>query len=92
MGEIQRTRPLNVNVFPLAIIYNPLVVSPESEAYVISKPNGLLTYLLGGVNIYHYPAMSPVTDVLPQTKKIEELPVLCTDPAILKPDMEVIIL
>ncbi|KAA6382712.1 MAG: hypothetical protein EZS28_021759 [Streblomastix strix] len=82
------TQPLKDNVFPSALIHNPLVVSLESDDNDIVKLNGLLTQLLGGVNIYHYPAIQLVLDVLLHPKKIEEPPVLSIVLDILKPSSQ----
>ncbi|KAA6357129.1 MAG: hypothetical protein EZS28_047344, partial [Streblomastix strix] len=81
---------LKVKVFPLALIYNPLVVSLESDAVVISKPNGLLTQLLGGVNIYHQLAIAPLLVDLLHPKKIEEPPIFSTILAFLKPSSQLL--
>ncbi|KAA6356561.1 MAG: hypothetical protein EZS28_047912, partial [Streblomastix strix] len=69
---IQMTRPLKVNVFPSADIYNSLAVSPEQADNDISKLNGLITQLLGGVNIYHQLAIVPMLDDLLHPRKIDD--------------------
>ncbi|KAA6368981.1 MAG: hypothetical protein EZS28_035491 [Streblomastix strix] len=88
--QFQRTRPLKVNVFPSALIYNPLVLSPASDVLVITKPNGLLTQLLAGVNIAHYPVITPTVDVLLHPNQIDALPEFSPDLAILKPSSQLV--
>ncbi|KAA6368473.1 MAG: hypothetical protein EZS28_036000 [Streblomastix strix] len=82
------TQPLKDNVFPSAHIQNPQLVSLESAANDIVRPNGLFTQLLDVVNICHYPAIAPVLDVLLHPKISEEPPAPYSDLAILQPSSQ----
>ncbi|KAA6397650.1 MAG: hypothetical protein EZS28_006820 [Streblomastix strix] len=76
-------------MFPSALIYNPLVLSPAQDATAITKLQGIFEEQLGGVNIYHYPSMAPSLDVLLHPRKIDELPVsIGSDLDILKPSSQ----
>ncbi|KAA6389614.1 MAG: hypothetical protein EZS28_014860 [Streblomastix strix] len=78
-------------MFPSALIYNPLVLSPAQDATAIAKPQGLLIELLEGVNIDHYPAIARVLDVQQHSIQIVALPVFKSDLEILKPSSQLVV-
>ncbi|KAA6355527.1 MAG: hypothetical protein EZS28_048946, partial [Streblomastix strix] len=81
---------LKVNVFPSALIHNPLELSTAQDDTAIAKPQGLFMELLGGVNIDHYPTIAPVLDVLLHLNQMVALPVSRSDLDILKPSSQLV--
>ncbi|KAA6398051.1 MAG: hypothetical protein EZS28_006421 [Streblomastix strix] len=82
--------PLKDNVYPLALIYNSLVLAPTQDVTAIIKPQRLVVTVLGGVNINYYPTNEPVIDYLLYPYQIEELSVSGSDRAILKPSSQLV--
>ncbi|KAA6400598.1 MAG: hypothetical protein EZS28_003874 [Streblomastix strix] len=82
--------PLNVNVFPSADIYKPLILSPAQDVTATIKPQGLISAVFGGVNIVHYPSISPVLYVLQHPNQIDEFLEFSPDLAIFKPSSQLV--